>query len=288
MAFATSGPLGKLAEPIPAIVVACARTGLAAAALALALSRLRPGELVTSLRALGKKQRAALALAGALLAAHFALFLAGLSATSLAAAVALVSLEPVAVVVAMFVAFGLRPSPRELVGLLAATLGAVVVASGGGVGEHRTAGDLLVLAAVVLFGAYVASARGLKEALPGLPYATAVYGVAALVLLPLAIPLALRAGPPAPGPALAVLALAVIPTLIGHTLVMVAARRVSPVLVALVSPGETLGSLAIGAFLMAAAPTLREALGAGLILLGATVTVTGARTIARAPDAGPA
>ncbi len=270
-AFATSGPLGKVAADVPAVVMACARTGIAAAILALVAPRV----LARSLRALARRQRAAVGLAGVLLGAHFVLFFGGLATTSFAAAVALVSLEPIAVVLAAFFAFGIRPTPRELLGLLVATAGAVVVASGAGTGDHRLAGDLMVVAAVVLYGAYVASARGLRDALPPLPYAAAVYAVSTLFLLPLALYLGLHAGMPRPQSSLAILGLALIPTLIGHTLVQRVARRAPPVLVALVSPGETVGSLAIGALLLHTAPTPREGIGCALVLAGATLAVTG-------------
>jgi drug/metabolite transporter (DMT)-like permease len=271
IAFATSGPLGKVASSFPAIATASVRTGLAAVVLAL----VGPRELVTSLRKLSTRQRGGVLLAGALLGGHFALFLAGLGATSLASAVALISLEPLSVVLAAFFAFGIRPKRREIGGLLLATAGAAVVASAAGVGEHRLAGDVLVLGAVVLFGAYVAAARGLRDALPATPYAAAVYGTASLALLPFAVPLVLTSASPVPEPrvALSILGLALVPTLIGHTLVQRAARHAPPVLVALVCPGETLGAMAIGAVAMGTMPTTREAIGAALILAGATIAV---------------
>jgi drug/metabolite transporter (DMT)-like permease len=265
-AFATAGPLGKTASAIPAVVVACARTGIAAIVLAL-LARGALGELTT----LTNRQRAGVALAGTLLAGHFALFLAGLANTSLAAAVSLVALEPIAVVLASFVAFRLRPTVRETIGLVVATLGALVVGRSVGEGEHRLAGDLLVLGAVVLYGAYVAAARGLRDALSPLPYAVAVYTVASIVLLPVAIPLAMRAESVPQGAMLSVIGLGLIPTAIGHSFVQTAARRASPALVGLVAPGETLGSLAIGALLMGTSPTTNEGIGAAVILLGATL-----------------
>lgn len=149
----------------------------------MALALVARGSL-RELLALTNRQRAGVALAGALLAAHFALFLAGLGTTSLAAAVSLVALEPIAVVVAAFVAFRLRPTAGEMLGLVVATAGAFVVGRSVGQGEHRLAGDLLVLGAVVFYGAYVAAARGLRDALSPLPYAVAVYAVASIVLLP--------------------------------------------------------------------------------------------------------
>ncbi|MBX3226591.1 MAG: DMT family transporter [Labilithrix sp.] len=273
LAFATSGPLGKVAAPIAAIAVAALRTGLAAIVLAL----VDVNGLRASLRKLTRRQRAGVVVAGVLLGAHFAFFLAGLASTSLAAAVALVSLEPLAVVLAAFLAFRLRPTRLELIGLVVATLGAIVVASGAGAGEHRIAGDLLVLVAVVLFGAYVASARGLRDAMPATPYAAAVYGTSSIVLLPFALPLLVRAGVPDAKPALAVLGLALVPTLVGHTIVQRAARTAPPALVALVCPGETLGAIAIGAIVMGAAPSPREALGAAIVLAGATLAIAGQR-----------
>ncbi len=269
LAFATSGPLGKVASSMPAIAIASARTGIAALVLAL----VAPREIASALAALSSRQRAGVLLAGALLGGHFALFLGGLAATSLASAVALVSLEPLAIVLASFVAFGIRPKRREMFGLLIATAGAAVVASGAGIGEHRLAGDLMVLGAVVLFGAYVAAARGLRDALPATPYAAAVYGTASVVLLPFAVPLMLASGTPSTRAALSVLGLALVPTLIGHTLLQRAARDVPPALVALVCPGETLGAIAIGAVVMGTPPSPREAAGAALVLAGATFAV---------------
>jgi drug/metabolite transporter (DMT)-like permease len=271
-AFASAGPLGKIAVVVPAVAVAAARTGVASVLLALAA----PRALVSALRSLTPRRRLGVVLAGALLAAHFALFLSGLAATSLAAAVALVSLEPLAVVLAAFVAFGIRPTRREIAGLVLATAGAFVVASGAGVGEHRLAGDVMVVACVLLYGAYVAAARGLRDAMPAVPYAAAVYGASSLMLAPIAIVACASSAPPSPPRAaiLAIVALGVVPTAIGHTLVQTAARRAPPVLVALVSPGETVGSLAIGAFMMGTPPTATEGAGAFLILAGATLAVT--------------
>ncbi|AKU99546.1 transporter of the drug/metabolite transporter (DMT) superfamily [Labilithrix luteola] len=275
LAFATSGPLGKIATSIPAVTVAAVRTGLAA----LAVGLLAPRALVTSLRALSNRHRVAVVLAGGLLAAHFVLFLGGLGATSLPAAVALVSLEPLAVVVAAFLAFGLRPTRLEIVGIVLATAGALVVASGAGAGEHRLAGDLMVLGAVVLYGIYVAAARGLRDAMPALPYAAVVYASSTVLLLPLSLAVGLQATPtpPTTGAFLSVLGLALIPTLVGHSLVQSAARHAPPALVALVSPGETVGSLAIGAIAMGALPSPREGAGAALVLLGATIAVLSRR-----------
>ena len=148
-------------------------------------------------------------------------------------------------------------------------------------------GDLLVVGAVVLYGAYVAAARGLRDAMPVLPYAAAVYGVAALVLLPFAVMIAGRSGaasiaPPPVRTWIVVSAMGLVPTLIGHTLIQRLSRRVAPAVVALVSPGETVGSIAIGAFALGAWPTTNEWAGTALVLAGATLAIT-----SRSPEPEP-
>ncbi len=273
LAFATSSPLAKAAVGIPPVAVAAGRCAVATIAIVL----LYPRATALAFRGLKPKHRAALPVAGGLLAAHFALFLAGLARTSLPAAVALVSLEPLSVVLAAWLAFGLRPTRGEAVGVLVATAGALVVASGAGSGEHRLAGDVMVIAAVVLYGAYVAAARGLRDSMPVMPYAAAVYGIATLLLGPFALAAVAGASAPPLQSLVAIAALGLVPTLIGHTLVQSAARHVSPAIVALVSPGETLGSLAIGALMMALVPSPREAAGTGLIVAGATIAILGSR-----------
>ena len=271
LAFALSAPIARAAVGIPPVAIGAGRCAVGALAIVLLTPRLTTG----AFRVLPTKSRVSLVLAGCLLAAHFALFLGGLARTSLPSAVALVSLEPVAVVGAAWIAFGVRPTRREAVGILIATLGAAVVARDAGEGESTVLGDVMVIGAVVLYGAYVTAARGLKEILPVLPYAAGVYGVACLALLPFAIVAASRLPAPPFESVGWVIALGLVATLIGHTLVMRASRHVAPSTVALVSPGETVGSIAIGALAQGAWPTNNEWLGVALVVTGATLAVTG-------------
>ncbi|WP_437656890.1 DMT family transporter [Sorangium sp. So ce1182] len=274
LAFAASGPLARYARPVHPLIIAFGRVALAAAALSLVDLR----SLARSVAALSLRQRAAVLGAGLLLAVHFALFLWGLDRTSLASALSLISLEPLAVVLCAWVFFRVRPTRAEQAGVLLATAGAVIIARGAGAGDHRLSGDLMVVGATLLYGLYVSFARALRDALPARSYAALVYTSAALFLaaaLP-AAPGALEGVAPPPAHAVvAIVALALVPTLIGHTAVQAAARRMSPAIVALVSPGETLGGIVIGALWLDAIPTAVEIAGAAVILVGATVAILG-------------
>jgi drug/metabolite transporter (DMT)-like permease len=266
--FATSGPLARVASPAHPLLIAAGRTSLAAVLLLLA----DPEGTVRAIGALPGRTRLRVMGAGALLAAHFGCFLAGLAATSLPAAVTLVSLEPVAVVLTAWAAFGARPTAREGVGVGLATAGALVVAAGGA-GEHHLVGDLLVLLAVALYGLYLGAARALADELPPGAYATLVYASAGLLLSGVVAVIGAPVRGLGAGSLGAIVALAIVPTLGGHTLVQWAARHVPAPVVALVSPGETVGSLAIGAILLHEAPRSFEAIGAILALAGVVVTL---------------
>ena len=272
-AFATSGPLARYARPMHALLVAFGRLAIAAVILGVVDRR----AIGPAIRGLGARQRLTVFAAGALLAAHFACYLIGLDQTSFPAAVSLVSLEPLSVVVCAFVFLGVRPSRPAVIGVGLATVGAVVVSRAAGSGEHRLVGDLFVLAAVLLFGLYLTVARALKDALPARSYAALVYASAAIALAPalLFVPAAFvaPAWPPPAHSIAAVVALAVVPTVLGHTAVQTASRTLPPAVVALVSPGETLGAIAIGAALLGAVPTTTEITGAAIILVGTAIAI---------------
>lgn len=276
-AFSVASPLARYARPTHPLVVAFGRLAVAA----LVLLALDARALVPAVRALTARQRATVFLAGALLAAHFACFLWGLDHTSLPAAVSLVSLEPLSVVVCAWALLGVAPSRPEQLGVVLATAGAIVVAQGAGEGEHRLAGDLVVLAAVALYGLYLTVARALKDALPATSYAALVYTSASLVLAAILafIPAAFTqpAWPLATHATIAILALGLIPTVLGHTAVQTASRSLPPAIVALVSPGETLGSIALSAAFLGAVPTGKELAGAAIILVGSALAIIAPR-----------
>lgn len=272
-AFAVSSPIARLARPAHALFVAFGRVALAS----LILFLLDAPGVIRHFRNLTTATRLRIFICGALLGAHFALFQAGLDATSIPAAVSLVSLEPVGVVFAALVFFREFPSRREQVGVVLATIGATVIAFAAGSGEHKLVGDLLVLGSVALFGFYVAAARAIKDALPPQHAGSMIYGIAALVIL-LVLPsagafsnvheLQLRSF-------LAIAGIAIIPTIIGHTSVQAAARWLPPAIVSLVSPGETLGGLLVAAVFLKEIPKPQECVGAALILSGVLFAIFG-------------
>lgn len=272
-AFAVSSPMARFARPAHPLFVAFGRVALAS----LILLVLDVSGVWRHFREISGATRLRIFICGALLGAHFALFQAGLDATSIPAAVSLISLEPVGVVFAALLFFREWPSRREQIGVVLATMGAAVIAFAAGSGEHKLVGDLLVLGAVALFGFYVAAARAIRNALPPQHAGSIIYAVAALVIL-LVLPWAgaFTNVPELPRRSfLAIAGIALIPTIIGHTSVQAASRSLPPAIVSLVSPGETLGSLLIAALFLHDIPKPQELVGATLILSGVLVAIFG-------------
>jgi drug/metabolite transporter (DMT)-like permease len=282
LAFATSAPLSKLVAPMDPIFLATVRVAVAATLLSLVNLR----SIARTLRSIDPRSAAKIALGGVLLGGHFGLFQWGLAETSLPAAVAFVALEPVSVVLAAWLVFGLRPSRLEGLGVGVATLGALLVGSEGlgsavSSPEHSLFGDALVCGAVALFGFYVAAARAVRGQVPAGVFAPLVYAIAAITLATWMVASSTIAAPDVASLSTRQLAglaaLALIPTVIGHTLVQVGARVLRPSVVSLVCPGETLGSTALGVVALGAIPSTVEATGAVVILSGALVTVFSAK-----------
>jgi drug/metabolite transporter (DMT)-like permease len=264
--FAVSSPIARFARPAHPLFVAFGRVALAS----FVLFALDAVGVWKYWRDMTNATRWHILMCGVLLGMHFALFQAGLDATSLPAAVSLVSLEPVGVVFAALLFFREVPSRREKVGVVLATMGAAVIAFAAGTGEHKLIGDLLVLGSVALFGFYVAAARAIRNALPPQHAGSMIYAVAALTIL-IVLPYAGAFSNVMELPQrsfLAIAGIALIPTIIGHTSVQAAARTLPPAIVSLVSPGETLGGLLVAALFMHEIPKPQECVGAALILCG--------------------
>lgn len=271
LAFGASGPMARLIAPASAFEAAFFRLAVAALAMGLVAAQ----TLLPALRALpGHEARRVLA-AGAVLGLHFSAFLWGIGHTSLPAAVSLVSLEPLAVVVACAAVFRHRPTRPETIGLASATVGALVVAQGAGQGEHQVSGDMSIVLAVVLFGLYVALLRPVRHL--GVVASAAVIYAAAAATVGLGLLLAHVVG--LGGPDLwrldlpwsswaAMAGLGLVPTVMGHTLVQAASRTLRPTIVSLASPGETVAGIALGIGLMGLWPQPVEAAGATIIIAG--------------------
>ena len=271
--------LGVVSVSAAAIIIRVA----AAHPLTASWSRLSLGAIVLVVIALVRRRPwprgrdlVATMIAGVLLAAHFGLWIASLSATTVAASVVLVCLQPVFVVVIARLVLR-EPAPaRVVLGIVIALVGAIAIAfdhGGSGAVTLSSTGNALALGGAVAIAIYVLVLRGQQADV--LASAAVITATAALAILPVAIGVHAPLTPQDGRQAFWLVVLALGPQVVGHTALNAALRR----LPASVVSGSILGEPVIAAAL--AAVFLGERIGAQTCV-GAVITLMGIFVLVRA------
>ncbi len=228
-------------------------------------------------------------LAGIFLALHFLSWIKSLELTSVASSVVLVTTTPLWVALLSPVVLHERPRKGLLFGLVIAFMGSGVVGLGqacrfveGGFicqsftfSSQSLLGNLLALLGAWMAAGYILMGRQLRKKLNTVSYTAFVYGVAALILVVLVI---LRQEPVfsySETTYLWLLALGLIPQLMGHSLFNWSLKYLSAAFVSLTLLGEPIGTIILALILLRESPTLLEGVGAGLILIGIVVAMVG-------------
>lgn len=218
--------------------------------------------------------------AGLLLAVHFACWMASLAYTTVAASTVLVTTNPIWIALIQWLLGQGRPSRRAMVGIAVALGGSAVLALGAGAsGDAAIAAQPLLGNGLALLGAIAASgylllgraAQGAGLSIQA--YAAVAYGVAAIALVPLPLLWGVTiAGQPAAVYGW-VVALAILPQVVGHTSLNWATRWLSPALVALAILFEPVGASLLAWLWLGEVPGPQTGIGAiaigGGVLLAA-------------------
>lgn len=267
-----SAPLTALLTA-PALALGVWRNAIGAAALLpVGLTR-RSGELARLPRATLLRS----ALAGVLLAGHFAAWLPSLSLTSVAAATALVCTTPIWTALAARLV-GAPVSPRVWIGLTLAVLGTAVIAGVDvTVSTEALLGDLLALAGGIFSAGYVLVGAQVRRQVSTTTYAIVCYLTCAAVLAVAA----LIFGVPLIGFStrdwLLILAITVVAQLLGHTVFNKVVKDVGPTVVGLVLLLEVPGAALLAWVLLGQVPPLLALPGLVLVIAGVALVVRDAR-----------
>lgn len=264
LAVSWSAPLVRLAVGAPALAIGFWRTAISTAVFApVVLTRHR-----SEVRRLGRRALFLLLASGAALAVHFAAWIASIGLTTVASSVLLVSSQPV------FVALGSALMGEPLTragwaGIALAMIGAALVAGGdAGRGSRPLVGAMLALLGAVAAAAYFLAGRRLRREVSAITYSTAVYGVAAVILGTALAVARLPAAGYRPGTWLAILAIALGPQILGHTILNQLLGQVGATKLSVAILVEPVGAALIAAVLFGERPPLLVLPGGAAVLAG--------------------
>lgn len=221
------------------------------------------------IRDLSRRELSLLVASGVFLGLHFATWIASLGYTSIASSVVLVSMGPLFVGLGSWIFLKERPTVQLSVGILMAAAGSIVISWGDlDQGQDQLLGDLLALAGAVMVAGYFMIGRKVRAHRSLTAYIALVYGVAMLTLLVIVLvsrqPM-LGFSLPAYG---WMLALGLVPQLIGHSTLNWALRHLSATYVSIITLAEPLGSGILAYIILGEAVSWPTAAGGVLVLAG--------------------
>lgn len=271
-AASTAAPL-TAAAAAPALAVAFWRNALGAAATApVALHRSRP-----ELAGLARGQLLMMLAAGTFLAAHFGTWMASLTLTTVASAIAMTATQPVWA--ALFARIrGQRLPARAWLGI-AVAVGGVFTVTGIDLTVSASAlgGDLLALAGGLFGAAYVTAGGEIRGRVSNTSYTLVCYSAAAAALLVACLVGGLQLSGFDAATWLMIVAIAAGPQLLGHSLFNRALRTTSPTVVSLGTLFVTPGAALIAWAWLGQTPPLTLLPAIGLLLGGVALVVTSRR-----------
>jgi drug/metabolite transporter (DMT)-like permease len=205
---------------------------------------------------------------GLVAAIHFGAYIGSLNFTTIAHSLAIVYTAPIFSALLSWWVLGETLHPRQWIGVIVAVIGVAIMAGFEPAFDARMLfGDALALLSAITFAVYSIAGRRQRHQMSLLVYAGAVYLVGGLWLLPLA------AVNYSPGgytflAVASIVALAVIPLGLGHTLYNAALRRMRATTVNLVATQEVTGGILLGIVLLGEIPSLVTLGGIVVTLIG--------------------
>ena len=277
------------ADAVPSIVIAAYRLAIATVVLSIPMLA---GQGWRDYATLTRGDFLTLTCSGVLLGLHFATWVTSLAHTSVASSVVLVTTTPLWIGLLSPILLKERTSWATWVGIALATVGGIIIGLGdwSGSGLGSLWGNGLALSGAVLVAGYLMIGRSVRSKLRLIPYLWMVYGIAALLLTAWTIVARMPVTGFAPRAYVWLIALGIVPQLIGHSSANYAVRHLSATFVGIVTLGEPIGSTLLAILLLREWPGTVQIAG-GLLLLGgigvASIAEERTRSSQRQPSLPP-
>src|SRR5690625_1000916 len=265
IAVSTSAIFVKLASGAPAGIIAFYRLFFAVLLmLPTILIKYRP-----EIRSIKKRDWLLATLSGVFLALHFILWFESLNYTSVASSVVLVTLQPIFAFVGTYFFFGERFSVAAIISMIITLIGSFVISWGDfQISGLALFGDILALLGAAAVTGYFLLGQQMRRNLSLMTYTFIVYGISSITLLIYNVAVQNTfIGFPAEH-WLWFLALAIIPTFLGHTLFNWALRWLSTSTISMAIVFEPIGATLLAYYILGEIVTPSQWLGGTIVIFG--------------------
>jgi drug/metabolite transporter (DMT)-like permease len=259
------------AAEVPPLVIAFYRMAITTVLLLPPALAFRREEIA----ALARKDFGLLALGGLCLAIHFGAWITSLKYIPIATSVVLVNSHPLFVVIASYLVLGERPALRSLLGTAVGLAGMVVISKDAFSGlQLALKGDGLALIGALAVVGYFIVGRKARARISLLGYVTPLYAVCSVILLIFVVVSRDALAGYSASAWVYLAALAIVPTIIGHTLFNWSIKHVRPAAISLTFLGEPVVAGILALIFFGQRPPLATFIGGALVLVGVYLTTS--------------
>lgn len=208
-------------------------------------------------------------ISGVLLAFHFIFWFESLNYTSVASSVVLVALQPIFAFIGTYVFFKERISVGAFFSGIIAIIGSIIISWGDfKISGMALWGDFLALTAAIWVTAYFLFGQSVRKQISLVTYTFVVYSISSITLIIYDVIMGYSFFTYSKQDWIVFLLLAIIPTLLGHTLFNWAIRWLSTSVISMSILFEPVGAAILAYFILNEVLTLTQFVGGVIVLLG--------------------
>lgn len=254
----------------PSLVIAAYRLTIASV-FYIVFTRIRSGSVLS---VSSKSQLKVALISGVFLTIHFATWITSLEFTSVASSVVLVQSAPLFVAIGSFIFLHEKPTKLMVLGILIALVGSIIISAHDfSIDKNSLPGNLLAITGAIGAAGYLLAGRKLRAEMDTFHYVTAVYSVAAILLFIIAVISKASLIGYSSTTYLLLLAIALIPQVIGHTTLNWALKYFTATAVAVIILGEPIGASILALVILGENISLIKILGGLIILTGVIIVI---------------
>jgi len=210
-------------------------------------------------------------LSGLFLALHFYTWITSLRFTSIMSSTVLVTTNPIFVSIFSYFLFKKKIKKRTFLAIILSIIGIVLMSYGFSFSTNLK-GNLLALFGALFASLYIISDYYLRKKYDLIDIVFPVYSVSFLILLSLSFSLNIKLYPLPLREYLLFFLIALIPQVIGHSIINYSLKFFSPVFISLAILGEPLGATIFGIIFFKEIPKVLEIIGGLFIITGIIIS----------------